>query len=246
MREIRYRTIADDLRRRIEAGELGAGAVLPSESDLARRHGVSRVTVRKALEVLRTEDLVDSRQGFGWFVAGPRVRQSLASLGTIEGQLEADGHRPERRVLRFGFVPAPARVAEVLGAGTVLEVTRLNLADGAPFALVTVWCPEALASHLSRDAVESQTFYELLHVDFGSATQTIGAALAGDADAEALEVPVGSPLLVCERASRNEAGTVVLVSEHRFPAHLTEFVVELAATEPSLAPSGLRLVHGDG
>src|SRR4051812_42473679 len=74
--EHRYRTIADDLRRRVNAGEFAAGRLLPSESELREAYDASRVTIRKALEALRGEGLIDSRQGFGWFAADP-VRQSL-------------------------------------------------------------------------------------------------------------------------------------------------------------------------
>ena len=234
-RQIRYRTIADDLRGQIAAGGLATGAVLPSEAELAGSYEVSRVTVRKALEVLRDEGLVASRQGFGWFVAGDRVRQSLGALSTIEAQLTEQGRVAERRVLSFAFVTAP-------DGSEVLEVVRMNLADGQPFALVTVWCPAGLGSALSRDDVESATFYELLPVELGRAVQTIGAAAAGARDAHELGVPVGSPLLVVERVTHDRAGHVVLVSEHRFPAHLTEFVVELPSSVEALSPAGLRLV----
>lgn len=230
VREIRYRTIADDLRRQIASGELAIGAVLPSEAELAGSYGVSRVTVRKALEVLRDDRLVASRQGFGWFVAGATVRQTLGTLATIESQLAAQGRTPARKVLAFTLVD------------DTLEVVRLNLADGEPFAVVTVWCPAELGSSLSRDDVESTTFYELLPVTFGHATQTIGAALATDLDAERLGVPVGSALLVAERVTHDVDGNPVLRSEHRFPAHLTEFVVELTSPETDIAPAGLRLV----
>ena len=213
-REIRYRTIAEDLRGQIASGALGPGTVLSSEAELAGSYDVSRVTVRKALEVLREEGLVASRQGFGWFVAGPRVRQSLGPLSTIEAQLVAQGREPVRRVLSFRF------------QDDLLEVVRVNLADGQPFALVTVWCPAELGSSLSRDDVESSTFYDLLPVDFDRATQTITAALADERDAQVLDVPVGSPLLVVHRVSQDVEGTAVLRSEHRFPAHLTEFVFE--------------------
>ncbi len=142
MRRTRYQEIADELRTRLATGELGAGRLLPSESELSNDYAASRVTVRRALEVLRDEGLVDSRQGFGWFVAADPVRQSLGRLGTIESQLAAEGVHSERRVLDFRFVAAPARVREVLDCETVLRVRRLNLADGEPFALVTVWCPE--------------------------------------------------------------------------------------------------------
>jgi GntR family transcriptional regulator len=243
VREVRYRAIADELRRRVEAGEFAAGRLLPSEADLSRAYDASRVTVRKALELLRDEGLVASRQGFGWFVAADPVRQALGRLGTFEQQLDDLGVRSERHVVEFGFVSAPARVREVLGVRKVLEVTRLNLADGEPFARVTVWCPDVLGGGLSRDDVERATFYELLDVDLGSATQTIGAAAADERDAGLLGVPVGSPVLVCERVTRNLNGDPVLMSVHVFPAHRTEFVVDMPQAEPSIAPSGLRLVE---
>ena len=243
MREVRYRAIAEELRGRVESGELGAGRLLPSESELSGAYGVSRVTVRKALDLLRDEGLIDARQGFGWFVSTDPVRQALGRLGTIEEQLEQLGVGSERRVVGFRFVAAPARVRQVLGADAVLEVRRVNLADGQPFARVTVWCPEELGARLSRADVEKAPFYELVGVAIGGATQTIGAAAADAADAELLAVPVGSPLLRCERVTRGVDDTPVLVSEHIFPAHRTEFVVDLPRFEPSMGPSGLRLVE---
>ena len=243
MRQTRYQAIADELRVRINAGEFAAGRLLPSESELSESFAASRVTVRRALDVLRDEGLLDSRQGFGWFVAADPLRQSLAHLGTIESQLAAEGVTSARRVIDFRFVAAPARVRQVLGVATVLRVRRINLADGQPFALVTVWCPEQFGAALSRADVERSPFYELIGVELGGATQTIGAAAAAGPAAELLGVPVGSPVLRCERITRSVAGAPVLVSEHVFPAHLTEFVVDLPHVEASMAPSGLRLVE---
>lgn len=243
VRTIRYRDIADDLRRRVDDGEFHSGRLLPSESELSGSYSASRVTIRKALEALRSEGRVDSRQGFGWFVAGPTVRQPLARLGTIEAQLEAEGRVSERHILDFGFVDAPPAVAAILGAGRVLEVRRLNLADGEPFARVTVWCPEALGASLSRDQVQRQSFYDLLPVAFGGAVQTIGADAASSDDAHLLQVPVGAPVLVCQRITSDAAGTPVLMGQYVFPAHKTEFTVALShPPEPSIAPSGLRLL----
>jgi GntR family transcriptional regulator len=243
VRRTRYQEIADELRTRLASGELGAGRLLPSESELSKDYAASRVTVRRALEVLRDEGLVDSRQGFGWFVAADPVRQALGRLGTIESQLAAEGVHSERRVLDFRFVAAPARVRKLLGSDTVLRVRRLNLADGEPFALVTVWCPERYGAELSRADVERSPFYELIGVELGGAVQSIGAAAATAHDADLLGVPPGSPVLRCERITSSTAGQPVLVSEHVFPAHLTEFVVDLPHADASIAPSGLRLVE---
>lgn len=241
-RSIRYREIAEALRRGIEEGTVAAGQVLPSEAELTREFEASRVTVRKALEVLRDEGLIDSRQGAGWFVAVDPLRQSLGRLGTIEAQLAASKRSSERRVFGFRFTDAAPWVREVLGTDQVLEVERLNLADGQPFARVTVWVPAALGQHLSRAQVEASPFYEVLDVDFGDATQTIAAGLVGERDADLLGVPVGSAVLRCSRVTSDAGGTPVLVSEHVFPAHLTEFVVDLPRVAASMAPNGLRLV----
>ncbi len=240
MRTIRYQEIAQVLRERIAA--VGAGRVLPSESDLSKEFGVSRVTVRRALETLRDERLVESRQGFGWFAATAPLQQRLTQLDTIERQLEERGIRPQRQIIEFAFVTAPPHVAERLRCDQVLRVKRVNRADGDPFAVVTVFCPAELGQNLSRRDVERRPFYELLGIALRGASQTIGAASATAEDAALLEVPTGSPVLRCERLTTSTAGEPILLSEHIFPAHRTEFVVDLPLAEPSTTPSGLRLV----
>ena len=241
MRSIRYQEIADELRRRARAA--APGSVLPSEAELSHEFGASRVTVRRALELVRDDGLIAARQGFGWFVATEPVRQRLERLGTIEAQLERSGRGSRRRVIEFELTAAPAHVAEVLGTARVLRVKRVNLADGEPFAVVTVWCPAELGEKLSVHDVERHPFYELVDRRLRGATQTIGADSAEPGDAELLGVPVGSPLLKCRRVTTDTEGTPVLVSEHLFPAHRTEFVVDLPHDEPSSMPTGLRLVE---
>ncbi len=242
MRTIRYREIADDLRDRLAGVEFDDGR-LPSEAELSESYGASRVTIRKALDALRRDGLVDSQQGLGWFAAGDPLRQRLARLGTIEGQLEASGIHSEREILDLRVVAAPATVRGVLGVDRVLRLVRRNLADGRPFARVTVWCPAVLAEHLSREQLARQSFYELLDVPLGGAVQTIGAAAATAHDAEVLEVTEGSPVLRCERTTFDAAGKAVLLASYVFPGHLTEFSVDLPRTERSIAPSGFRLVE---
>lgn len=243
MRTIRYHQIAAELRERVESGRFGAGRVLPSEAELSGEFGVSRVTIRKALEMLREEGLVDARQGFGWFVAGEPMRQPLARLATIEEQLRESGMTPARRVLEFAFERAPREVARVLGTSNVLRVRRLNLADGEPFAIVTVWCSAERGQHLSRVDVERSPFYELLDEPLQGASQTIGADSATADEAALLGIPEGSPVLRCTRVTSGRDGHPVLMSRHVFPGHRTEFVVDLPSSEPSIAPSGLRLVE---
>jgi len=234
---VRYLDVAEALRGRLAAGEHGPGGALESEAELGKLLGASRVTVRKALELLRSEGLVSSRRGSGWFVALDPVRQPLGRVTTVEAALEEAGARPARRVLEFGFGAATAEVAAalLLSAGDdVLRVRRLSLADGEPFAIVTVWVPGELGAPLSRSDVERATFYDLLPlrgIVLGRATQTIGAGLATVEDARLLGVASGDPLLVCERVTRTAEDVPVLVSEHRYPAARTHFEIEF----PSVA-----------
>lgn len=219
-----------------------AGRLLPSEADLSAEFSVSRVTVRRALEVLRDEGLVSAKQGFGWFVTAEPVSQTLGRLGTIEEQMVASGLQPARKIIDFAFEKASRKVAKLLGCEQVLRVKRVNMADDHPFAVVTVWCPFDLGKHLSRHDVEHSSFYNLLKINLGGATQTIGADAATTTEAQLLEIPVGSPVLSCDRVTQDVSGKAVLVSHHVFPAHRTNFVVDLPAVTASIAPTGLRLV----
>lgn len=244
VRSTRYLEIAGELRGR--ASVMAAGALLPSEAELSREFDVSRVTVRRALEILREEGLVDARQGLGWFAVGSPLTQSLGRLGTIEEQMAATGRSSERRVLEFAFERATKRVAKLLGSEQVLRVKRVNTVDGVPIAVVVVWCPAELGRKLSRGDVEARSFYELIGVQLGGARQTISADVATKEQARLLDVPVGSAVLSCERVTSDVDGRVVLASHHVFPAHRTNFVVDLPSAAPSMAPTGLRLVGMEG
>ncbi|MEE9417223.1 MAG: UTRA domain-containing protein, partial [Acidimicrobiales bacterium] len=89
----------------------------------------------------------------------------------------------------------------------------------------------------------SATFHELMPVTLGGATQTISAMAADHDDAQLLDIPDGSPVLVAQRVTCDTSGRPVLVSQHVYPGHLTEFVVDLPTTSASLSPAGLRLVN---
>lgn len=242
-RNVIYRTIAEDLRSKIDGGLYEGGHVLPSEASLGDEYGASRVTVRKALEVLRADGLVESRQGFGWMVTAEPFPQSLDALVTIERQLADSGRRSDREITDFKFVDASADVAPTLGP-RVLEVSRVNRMDGSPFGRVTVWCRQDLALELSQAKVARSSFLDLVPATPARATQSIGAGLMTEADAALLGVPANSAALVVRRTTYDDTDTAILMSEHRFPGHLTEFAVELsrAQADDALTGDGLRLV----
>jgi len=233
---VRYLELADALRERALLDRPPGGA-LPSEAELGREFQVSRVTVRRALEQLRREGIVTSRQGAGWFVAHDPVRQPLGRVTTIEAALEAAGALARREVVEFGFEAASATIAAdlALDAGSdVLRVKRIVLADNAPFAVVTVWVPGDLGADLSRADVARAPFYDLLPlhgIALGRALQTVDADALDVVDAQLLGVPAGTPVLLCRRVTYTVDDRPVLASEHRYPSGRTHLEIEF----PSVA-----------
>jgi len=232
---VKHLDLADALRARLVARDVGPRGALPGEVDLAREFGTSRVTVRRALDLLRQEGLVTSRRGAGWFAAIDPLRQPLGRVKTVEAAVEAAGARPGRRIVAFGFVDAPAAVATALhlphADSEVLRVERVNLADDEPFALVTVWVRADIGADVSRADVERTTFYDLLPirgVELDSVHQAITAEVAEADAARLLACSPGDPLLLLRRVTCDVNGNPVLYSEHRYPADRTTFEIEFS------------------
>ena len=231
---MRHLDLADALRSRIAARDLGERGALPGELELAAEYGTSRVTVRRALDLLRREGLVTSRRGSGWFAAVDPLRQPLGRVKTVEAAVEAAGARPGRRIVAFGFVEAPALVADALcveRGADLLRVERVNLADDEPFALVTVWVRADVGADVSRADAERTTFYDLLPVrgvELESVHQTITAEVADAQSAALLVCAPGDPLLLLRRVTCDVSGAPTLYSEHRYPAERTTFEIEFS------------------
>ena len=244
---LRYRQVADAIRRRIGAGEYSSGA-LETEAELGRTYEVSRITVRKALELLRDEGIVTSRKGSGWRVAVDPLRQVLGSFPTVEAALREDGHDFRRRILQFSYSPAPPDIARRLAldeGAEVLVVRRLNYADEHVFDLVTTWVPADVAGPLSRADVEAHGVYGSLRqhgVPIGEVLQTITAAIAGPEEAKLLGIHTDSPILVVEQMTTDPGGRPMKLSQHRYPAHRMHLEVRIAAGAASAEPPGLRLL----
>lgn len=239
-RSYMYQRLADDLRARVARGDFGRGQVLPTEAELGAQYGASRLTVRRALGMLRDERLLQSRRGFGWFVSTLPVQHTLGQLGTIEQQVAKMGRTPRRQIRHFGFERAPEQVAQALGTKDVLHIDRLNTADDEAIAHSWSWIPATLAAGLSLEQVSSTSLYELLPIEIGGARQRISAIAASEADAELLGTPVGAPCLRSERVVHTVDGTPAVYAVAVFAAHRTEFLVELA--RESDAAASMQLV----
>lgn len=201
------------LRERIASGDLAVDAKLPGEPALAAEHGVSRVTVRRALDLLAQDGLIDRRAGAGTFVRGQtRGHAIVADFSNVLSNLVEMGRRTGVRLLSFGYmVPPPAVAAAlVLDAGERTQRSvRVRLIDGGPFSYLTTHVPERIGLTYSETDLASVPLLSLLErsgIAVERATQSISATLAGPEVGEALGVEIGSPLLALTRVVYGPAG----------------------------------------
>jgi GntR family transcriptional regulator len=201
------------LRERILHGELEPGSRLPGELSLAAEYGISRVTVRRALDTLASDGLIDRRPGSGTFVrAGNSVQPIVADLSNVLSHLVEMGRRTGVRLLSFAYVNPPESVAVSLslepGERTQRSI-RVRLIDGAPFSYLVTHVPERIGVTYSEADLASMPLLGLLErsgIVVDEASQSIGATLAGPDVAEALELEIGSPLLSLTRVVWDPSG----------------------------------------
>ena len=154
-----YLQLEQDLRRQIQSGAQPYGSRLPPEQTLARLYGVSRVTLRQALQRLADAGLVSRRQGVGTIITPiPEVTLNLKPMESVTSQLRQAGYRTAVRILDQEIRSAPKDAASALqlAAGDpVILLRRLLFAEGSPVSLITSWLPPALFPGLQTESLSS-------------------------------------------------------------------------------------------
>lgn len=206
-----YRQIAHYLRDAIAKGEYGPGDKILTEPELSQRFGVSRITVRQAVEHLVREGLVARKRGKGTFVQGPLVHHDLLELRGIYDELVEQGLRPETELLEQCERVPPAWIADKLDCHEqrVIHWRRLYRLSGKPFGLSSVYL-DASGMHLDREVVARLPTYELLRsrlgVEIARADVSIRYESGKAAVCKAMGLPMGTPLMLLERVSYSPDG----------------------------------------
>lgn len=201
------------LHQEIARGVYGAGEVLPGEQKLALSLGVSRVTVRRALDVLERDGLIERRVGSGTTVCAQKPSPSMAAdFSTLMPQLVEMGQNTTARLLSFSYGTAPGIVATAMGIAPQARVqtaVRLRLIEGEPFSHLTTWVPEQIAQNYTEAELAMTPLFRLLErsgVKVDQAHQAVSATLASPEVAEAMGIRIGAPLLSLDRVVRDEKG----------------------------------------
>lgn len=202
------------LKDAILSGRLSAGDKLPGENKLAEQHGVSRVTVRRAIQALDAAGLVRRQAGVGTVVLEQPLDATVmtASVSNLMPNMRKMSQASQVRLLEFGYGPPPAPVGERLGmapGSRAQRSVRVRMIDEKPFSYLVTHVPESIALHYDEMDLANTPLFELLErsgVKVDHASQSISATLAGHEIAQALEVSVGSPLIALTRVVFDEQG----------------------------------------
>ena len=203
------------LRDRILSGAAGFGARLPTENELAETHGVSRVTVRRALGELARERLIERRRSVGTRVIYKSPAPMTADITGVLANLADMGRRTEVKLISFDYVPAEGAVARALKAAPdqpLQRSVRVRAVDGAPFSYLTTHVPESVSVTFTKQELASRPLLELLEragIKAERARQRIGAVAASPDVADALDVRPGSPLIELVRVVYDQDGNGV-------------------------------------
>jgi GntR family transcriptional regulator len=196
-------------------GTLEIGAAIPAERRLSTELGISRPTVRAAIEELVRGGLLRRRQGSGTYVAEPKIALPL-TMTSFSEDMRRRGMRPGSRVLSFEAASAGAQVGRALEVSPeepVWRIKRLRLADEETMAIESLHVPRSIAPDLSRRDLEGASFYDLLRERYGVVVshgmQTTEPTVTDEEESEVLGVPLHSPAFIFERITHDEGGEVV-------------------------------------
>ncbi len=225
-----YVRIAGDYAERIREGALSPGDALPPERKIAEIYGVSRVTVRRALEQLVLEGLIEQRQGSGTYVS-QRLQQPLSVLTSFTEDVRARGMTPNSQFLDRAI--GIATPEEAIGLGLkpgqgVSRIARLRSADGIPLAIETA---AVVLDALPDPTVVTDSLYDVLSsrgMRPVRAIQRLSAVALDKRNAELLDVPPGSPGLYMVRVGYDAGDRPIEYTRSFYRGDRWDFITELA------------------
>jgi GntR family transcriptional regulator len=210
-----YKLIQVEIRSLIDAGELRAGNLVPSERELARIHDVSLMTARHALASLEREGVVERRRGVGTFVAAPKIH--FNKLMSYTEQMRGRGLTTVSKVLFVKTIndeeEATARLSLSPGS-RVLKLERLRYAGGDPFALETCYLSAEQFSGLQSAPLQRESLFSTLEcnyrIELSYSDEEVDATAADPRTAELLGLPKRAPVLRIRQVIYSSKGIVIL------------------------------------
>jgi DNA-binding GntR family transcriptional regulator len=228
-----YFQVAQRLEELIESGEMPPGHQLENEISLADQLGLSRPTMRQAIQRLVDKGLLIRKRGVGTQVAHAPVRRQV-ELSSLYDDLERAHRHPRTEVLSFDEVPVPDEVAVALrlpAGSPVLAIERLRYAQDEPLALMHNYLPAGLAE-ITPELLGTHGLYQILRaagIQIRIADQTISARRATPSEIRLLHEVRGAPLLAMCRTAYDHSGRAVEYGSHVYRASRYSFELTLVS-----------------
>lgn len=230
-----YQRLRDQLAEQIANNRWRPGEAIPTEAALSAEYQLSTGTVRKAVDALVSEGVLERQQGRGTFIRRPQFQSSLFRFFRFQ---TAAGERrvPESRILSIEPVPAPSAVAQALGLpgdAPVIRIVRVRLLDVEPVLAEEIWLPRSRFQPLLEIDLNQKgpLLYPIYEETCGQvvayAEETLTAESVNEVHARLLHVPVNSPVVVIERLARDYAGTPLEWRRSRGHAEHFRYSVEI-------------------
>ena len=226
-----YYQVARQIEQAIEGGKLLPGSRLDNEIHLADRLGLSRPTMRRAIQQLVDKGLLVRKRGVGTQVVHGQVTRPV-ELTSLHDDLAQSGQQPTTRVLLHEVLSAPDDVAVSLAVSpgaAVLHTRRLRSSTGEPLAVLENWLP-APFTDIGEQLLVERGLYQVLRsrgVGMRVARQRIGARRGTTEECQLLDERRGSPLLTMERTTHDDSGRIVEFGRHVYRASRYAFEVTL-------------------
>lgn len=230
-----YAKVEAALAAEIANATLSAGSQLPPEDGLIERFGVSRTTVRKAIENLVARGLVEIRRGKGTFVAQPKITQELTELTGFVEDMQSLGHTPTAQLIDKQVVPAGTDVARQLAmpvGSLVMRIQRVRLADGIAVSFDETYLPREIGEKIVTHDLGAEPIFSLLEGKYDlpltEAEYRLEAVTATPEVAQALSVDPGSAIFLIERTSYTTEHRPIDYEKLHYRGDVIRFVTHLA------------------
>lgn len=214
---VKYKWIAEELRKQIRDGVYPSESRLPDQETLAKQYDTSRMTIKKALDLLSSAGIIYTIQGSGSYVKrdAAELTNRTIHIGQNVGLTTATGsnHKLSAKVLGFSVRFPSESEAELLGLGShepVYEIERLRILDDKPHSLEYTLFPVSLVPNLTEEVLHQSVYRyirEELKLEFGESRQTVRASMPSQKDKEYLLCEDGDPVLEVEKVNYLENGT---------------------------------------
>ncbi|HHY81384.1 MAG TPA: GntR family transcriptional regulator [Clostridiales bacterium] len=213
--DFRYEKLTEILINLIKDGTYKEGSRLPSERELCRQYGVSRTTVRQALQELSNSGYIKSIQGKGTFVSSPPIRQELLTIYSFDEDMRRLGKTPKTEVLDFVVIAATAKMAELFQISAdapVYRISRLRSADGEPMLMETNYLPAYRFEGLNEEMIQGKSLYGIMlekyKLTLTHAEETFSPVLLRTMEAKLLDTQPNALGMMVERISYENSRAV--------------------------------------